>query len=63
MGSMLAASAVDELFLTVAPKLLGGSAGHVPLSGDTDLLKRDAGLCLLGIRASKDHLFLRYASN
>jgi riboflavin biosynthesis pyrimidine reductase len=60
MGSMLAASAVDELFLTVAPRLLGGADGHVPLSGDTDL--KDADMRLLGVRASSDHLFLRYAA-
>jgi riboflavin biosynthesis pyrimidine reductase len=60
MGSMLAASAVDELFLTVAPRLLGGAEGHVPLSGDTDL--KDADMRLLGIRASRDHVFLRYAA-
>jgi len=60
MGSMLAASAVDELFLTVAPKLLGGADGHVPLSGESDL--KDADMRLLGVRASKDHLFLRYAA-
>lgn len=60
MGSMLAASAVDELFLTVAPRLLGGADGHVPLSGETDLA--DAGMRLVGVRVSNDHLFLRYAA-
>jgi riboflavin biosynthesis pyrimidine reductase len=60
MGPMLAASTIDELFLTVAPRLLGGADGHVPLSGDADLVDLD--MRLLGVRASNDHLFLRYAA-
>jgi riboflavin biosynthesis pyrimidine reductase len=60
MGSMLAASAVNELFLTLAPKLLGGADGRTPLSGDSDLLQVAHDMRLLGIRTSGSHLFLRY---
>lgn len=58
MGSMLEASVVDELFLTISPKLLGGGHGRPPLSDETPL---DRSLRLGSARRSGDHLFLRYA--
>lgn len=61
MGAMLEASAVDQLFLTISPKLIGGGPERPPLSDGTDLLERDVGARLLSIRRSEDYLFLRYA--
>jgi riboflavin biosynthesis pyrimidine reductase len=60
MGSMLAASAVDELFLTLSPTLLGGGEGRPPLSDGADLPEGGTGARLVGARRSGDHLFLRY---
>jgi riboflavin biosynthesis pyrimidine reductase len=61
MGSMLEASAVEQLFLTISPKLVGGASGRVPLTDGADLLDRTAGVKLLSIRRAENHLFLRYA--
>ncbi len=61
MGSMLRAAVVDELFLTVAPKLIGGGSDRSPLSGDVDLLELGAVRRLLSVRRGGDYLFLRYA--
>jgi riboflavin biosynthesis pyrimidine reductase len=61
MGSMLGAGLVDELFLTVAPKLIGGGPDRAPLSDDTDLLGVDTVCQLLSVRSGRDYLFLRYA--
>ncbi len=60
MGAMLEASAVDQLFLTISPKLIGGGSERPPLTDETDLLERDVGARLLSIRRSEDYLFLRY---
>lgn len=60
MGAMLEASAVDQLFLTVSPKLIGGGPERSPLTDETDLLEREVGAQLLSIRRSEDYLFLRY---
>lgn len=60
MGAMLEASAVDQLFLTISPKLIGGGPERTPLTDETDLLERDAGARLLSIRRSDDYLLLRY---
>ena len=60
MGSMLAAGVVEQLFLTISPKLLGGGEGRPPLSGETDLLEIALGGTLLGVRRAGDYLFLRY---
>jgi len=60
MGAMLQASAVDQLFLTISPKLIGGGPGRSPLTDETDLLEREVGAQLLSIRRSDDYLFLRY---
>jgi riboflavin biosynthesis pyrimidine reductase len=62
MGRLLAAFAVDELFLTVAPALLGG--GEPPpttLGGGSDLRKAlEHRARLKSVRRSDDLLFLRY---
>lgn len=60
MGAMLEASAVDQLFLTISPKLIGGGPERSPLTDETDLLEREVGAQLLSIRRSEDYLFLRY---
>jgi riboflavin biosynthesis pyrimidine reductase len=61
MGSMLQAGLVDELFLTVAPKLIGGGSDRPRLSDDADLLGMGSFHRLLGVRRAGDYLFLRYA--
>jgi riboflavin biosynthesis pyrimidine reductase len=61
MGSMLRAGVIDELFLTIAPKLIGGGSDRPPLSDDADLLGMGSVQRLLGIRRGGDYLFLRYA--
>jgi riboflavin biosynthesis pyrimidine reductase len=60
MGAMLEASVVDQLFLTISPKLIGGGPERAPLTDETDLLQRKVGARLLSIRRSEDYLFLRY---
>ena len=62
IGAFLAAGAVDELFLTVSPLLVGRTAfePRLALAEGADLLP---GLAtrLLGLRREQDHLFVRYA--
>jgi riboflavin biosynthesis pyrimidine reductase len=63
-GDLLAQSAIDELFLTVSPKLLGRrhADGRKAITDGVDLFGADKGaLELLGVRRHRDHLFLRYA--
>jgi riboflavin biosynthesis pyrimidine reductase len=60
MGSMLEASVVEQLFLTISPKLIGGASGRVPLTDGVDLLDRTPGAKLLSVRRSAEYLFLRY---
>lgn len=60
MGSMLEASVVDELFVTISPKLLGGAGDRPPLTGEADLLKQAPDARLLSLRRADDYLFLRY---
>lgn len=61
MGSMLEASAVDELFLTVSPKLIGGRPGRLPLTDGAEGLDVGSAARLLSARRAGDHLLLRYA--
>lgn len=60
MGSMLEAFVVEQLFLTISPKLAGGGSGRPPLTDETDLLDAGSGARLLGVRRAGDYLFLRY---
>lgn len=65
-GRLLAADAIDELFLTVAPQLVGrsevaGRLGLVEAVGFPPALAPWARL--RGVMRSGDHLFLRYALN
>jgi len=62
-GGLLAARAVQELFLTVSPRI-AGRENHQPRPGivntwaaDPDALR---GATLASVRRSDDHLFLRY---
>jgi riboflavin biosynthesis pyrimidine reductase len=60
MGSMLEASAVDELFLTISPKLIGGGPDRPPLSNGAEGLGLDSAAHLLSARRAGDYLLLRY---
>lgn len=61
-GSMLAAGAVDELFLTASPLIAGRLPGEprLGLAEGADLLG-DVRLELRSLRRQGDHIFLRYA--
>lgn len=58
-GSLLGERLVDELFLTVAPKLTGGASGPAITSGPP--LPELAGLRLVWLLEREASLFLRYA--
>lgn len=62
-GSLLAEGLVDELFLTVSPRLAGrGASVRLGLVEGVELLPDvQTKLRLLSIRRAEDHLFLRYA--
>jgi riboflavin biosynthesis pyrimidine reductase len=60
MGAMLEAGSVEQLFLTMSPKLLGGGSGRSPLTDEADLLDSERGMRLLSVRRAGDYLFLRY---
>lgn len=57
LGSMIAADLVDELCLTVAPLLAGGSAGRIAHGPETPPRK----MALRHALTREDMLFLRYA--
>jgi 5-amino-6-(5-phosphoribosylamino)uracil reductase len=59
-GWLLAAGAVDELDLTIAPLIAGGTAGRI-VSGLASQLTDP--LTLLQVLEDDGHLFLRYAVN
>jgi riboflavin biosynthesis pyrimidine reductase len=62
-GQLVAASLVDELFLTVSPLLAGRALGmRLSLVEGVELLpeRRISGR-LRSVRANDSHLFLRYA--
>lgn len=61
MGSMLEASLVDELFLTISPKLIGGGPDRPPLTDGAQGLSLDSSVRLLSVRRAGDYLLLRYA--
>jgi riboflavin biosynthesis pyrimidine reductase len=62
-ASLLAAGAVDELFLTLSPVLAGRGAGPRPalVEGVELLPGRGLAPTLRSLRRSGNHLFLRYA--
>jgi riboflavin-specific deaminase-like protein len=55
-GAMIAADLVDELCLTLSPRLAGGSAGRIAAGPDGPARE----MSLAGILADGDMLFLRY---
>jgi 5-amino-6-(5-phosphoribosylamino)uracil reductase len=58
--ALISAGLLDELFLTLAPKLLGGAASEAQtiLSGDLPVPET---LSLISAHLADDELFLRYA--
>jgi riboflavin biosynthesis pyrimidine reductase len=58
-GAMLHESVVDELFLTLAPKLAGG--GHGPAVSSGPELSEPANLRLRWLLERSGALYLRYA--
>ena len=61
-GSLLAADAADELFLTISPLLLGnrGDSSRLGLVEAADLLPDGARAEPVSVRRHEQHLFLRY---
>jgi 5-amino-6-(5-phosphoribosylamino)uracil reductase len=59
LGALLAEDALDELFLTIAPRLAGGAAGPTAVEGMP--LPRLLELDLVSALESGGELFLRYA--
>jgi len=60
-GALISGGLVDELFLTVAPKLLGGPAQEAPGSSLAGTLPASIDLRLLSAHLAADELFLRYS--
>ncbi len=63
-GSLLAAGAIDELFLTLAPQVAGRAGGAERLglvAGQLFAPEQPLWARLVGIKRGGDHLFLRYA--
>jgi riboflavin biosynthesis pyrimidine reductase len=60
MGSMLQAQVVDELFVSVSPKLIGGASNR-SLAGGADVPPTGGDGSLVSVRRADDYLFLRYA--
>lgn len=52
---------VNELFLTLAPKLLGATLDDLELTGDKDSRDIQESLSLISAHVSEDELFLRYS--
>jgi riboflavin biosynthesis pyrimidine reductase len=52
---------LDELYVTIAPCLLGGRAAPTLLEGDGLAMDRRRSLKLLDVRRIGDELFCRYA--
>jgi 5-amino-6-(5-phosphoribosylamino)uracil reductase len=57
-GALLAAGLVDELFLTLAPTLVGGASGPAVVSGPPPEVPAE--LKLVGVLEHEGTLFLRY---
>jgi 2,5-diamino-6-(ribosylamino)-4(3H)-pyrimidinone 5'-phosphate reductase len=58
--SLISQNLADELFLTLAPKLLGGLPEETLTILQGSLLGDVAQLCLISVHVSGDELFLRY---
>ncbi len=61
IGELVAADALDELFLTVAPQLVGRGGDRLGLVEGIELVPPDTRWHdLVAVRRSGNHLFLRY---
>jgi riboflavin biosynthesis pyrimidine reductase len=60
MGSMLAASVIDELFLTVSPKVFGGGPNRQPFTDGVEISELATAPEIVSVRRAGDHLLLRY---
>jgi riboflavin biosynthesis pyrimidine reductase len=61
LGDLVAADVVDELFLTIAPQVVGREKGRLGLVEGIGLAPDDARwLDLVSVKRSEHHLFLRY---
>jgi riboflavin biosynthesis pyrimidine reductase len=60
-GQLVASNRVDELFLTVSPKLIGQQDGSFGLIRGVDFGRTFKGGRLLSVRHAESYLFLRYA--
>ena len=58
--SVLRAGRLDELFLTISPKLIGGARAPTPLDGEGLSVEEIVPLRLRDIRRVDDELFLHY---
>ena len=60
-GNLVAGDLVDELFLTVAPQIVGRGGGRLGLVEGIELSPEDARWqALASVKRDGDHLFLRY---
>lgn len=60
VASLLAVDAIDELWLTVCPLLLGGQVAPTPVGGDGWLAIAAPRLELLSVKAIAHEVFLHY---
>ena len=61
IGELVAADVLDELFLTIAPQLVGRGSNRLGLVEGLDLVPPDTRWHdLVAVRRSEHHLFLRY---
>jgi riboflavin biosynthesis pyrimidine reductase len=61
LGSLVAADLVDEIYLTLAPQVIGRDGGRLGLVEGLQLAPVDARwLALVSVKRAADHLFLRY---
>ena len=59
-GAMLEAQAIDELFLTLAPKIQNGRNGVTSFEGPPFPPEHLVGATLVSLYRSGDELYLRY---
>jgi riboflavin biosynthesis pyrimidine reductase len=60
IGQLAAADLIDELFLTVAPQIVGRAGGRLGLVEGVALPAASRPEALVSVHRSTDHLFLRY---